>query len=276
MLDSLHGTSDSLSILNSHQLNKNLRLHVHKLSPNKYYEQVFAVSDKDIPNQIVVIKKGAKYGASPIRFELNPSHFNNLGSLERLLSLVCHDPNSLRLKRLDHCVDVPIPIEKIHKCLALTSKRKREVYKGATITGAYFGSYPEVYIIYNKALQAKLPPPLTRIERRQFAKKIPIEYFGELEKLEAYTPFAPLKFLNPYNPKNKPKNEAKFLMLENAIEQLGLQATIKYFNQYSNFMRDFNVVLEPDKSIPDLDAIYQNQISKFFRSDNGNTEAIAS
>lgn len=208
---------------------------------------------------------------SPLRIEVNPSRFK---SYQELLSLVENfdQAENLKIKRLDHAVDIPVPLEEVHKSILVTRKSSREKYaRGDALTGFYIGTKPEVLNIYSLGLKLKDPglKDVTRVELRQFEKKVPVETFFDLPALLTLNQFKSLQFWRLKHPSQVPIDKRdKYKSLFNEINQYGAQGAFKRLNRNWNFKRDFGRhFLEPNPAIPDLSQSYQEQLKQFFKED---------
>jgi hypothetical protein len=87
------------------------------------------------------------------QIQLNPSRWASLDSLTDSLSTFC-EPGNLEIVRLDHAVDVDLPLDIINAGIRIKHKQyssmyiKDEAYCGQ-ITGLYLGKEPEQYCCYD-------------------------------------------------------------------------------------------------------------------------------
>ena len=285
MLDTIHLSSSTEQVPDSHKLSKALDCTIVNIPSSAYYSNGIGITPRDNPEQFLVIKWGARRSASPMRIEVNPSQFPNLRSLRGLLSFLFDDPDLLQVRRADHCVDVEIPVEQIFKTLAMTRKRVRETYKQDKLTGFYLGNWPETLCCYDKYKQLtvkarkqkylkSMSDPnvikcLTRLELRQDSYKVPIKTFDQITELAQYEPFKALSFFDVDTKTTNQKEVSKALLLKSMVDELGLQGAIKSLNHHSNFLRDFNKVLTKKVDVPDLNHLYQQQVLNFIGGKDG-------
>lgn len=208
------------------------------------------------------------YGQTKI--ELNPSRFSCFGELRELVSHIFCDENELRISRLDHAVDVELPVERIHQSLVYPRKKSREVYKdGRKLTGCYIGAYPEKLSIYDKALESGLDGVLTRIELRQHNAKVMVKSFQKLPELVSAMPFESLKFFVPKTDPGEENQEQleKLSSLQELFRSKGAQGAYKILNKHSNFKRNFKDCFEADPGIPNLNQLYNQNMLRFFKEE---------
>lgn len=248
---------------------KDRHTHSH-ITSSKYYESILVLYEgtgKANQQVITVQTNPTNYTANPIKIELNPNKF---GSFKKVLEIVSifDDPSNLKITRLDHTVDVPVQIDLLYRSLIYSRKKTREVYgDGVKLSGVYIGAYPEKLVIYDKAGEAGLPPPLSRIELCQHVKKVFIKNLDKLPELISYRPFnfRLLKIADPENLTSLREHQ-KASFLREALCSLGAQGAYKSLNKYSNFKRDFSSILVEDTSLPDINKIYQENLKSFFES----------
>jgi len=87
--------------------------------------------------------------------------------------------------RTDFAVDIPDTFENLKKYLYSTRKKFCKVFlnDGERMSGIQIGRKPEVVIMYDKALEAKIPGPLTRIEIQMSSNAKAVESFLQLPLL---------------------------------------------------------------------------------------------
>ena len=154
----------------------------------------------------------------------------------------------LEIRRIDHCADMDVSIEKVRSSLIVKRKRKRSDYDhNETTTGLQFGKGSEVISIYNKALQLKEKgrtsnhrgEHLTRFEVSQKQKKIKYNRVSQLDNYLLENPFSKLIFYKLDKPNSVPDDLPlrDRIFLEMVMER-GLHSTYKILNQHNNFSRD--------------------------------------
>jgi hypothetical protein len=242
---------------------------------SKYHQQVCVFKYQDElegkeGGHVLTLHLKPRYPTiSPLKIEINPSRFKSFEALNDLLSLF-HDPRHFNVSRVDHTVDLPVSVAEVYCSLLFPRKQIRRDFRGNTLEGFYVGKFPELLCVYDKSLQAKQKGPLTRVELRQFGKKVPVQFYSELPELISYRPFERLSFVETSTPDNFSSinltKKSKFLA--EAIEKLGAQGAFKAFNKHSNFKRDFKFCLKQNSKIPDLDSIYQDNLKKYFQREN--------
>lgn len=270
MLDKL--SLASLQLVTQEQACRRLQGHYDKIisTRTKYHNKVLIFStgpDKKNDHLLTLHCEQVSAISHPTIAVFNPSKFKSYESILTLLKLLFDDPANLKIIRIDHAVDICFEVQRVRNTFRWSRKKSREVYRdGKILTGIYIGNCPERLAIYDKARESKVDGPLTRVELRQFNKKIPIRLFSELPTLQYYNPFEKLiieKVAENSNSLNK-KDKFKQLALKNLILEGGMQGAYKLLNVHSNFNRDFKNQLEPDTEIPNLDELYQNNLSRFF------------
>lgn len=205
------------------------------------------------------------------KLELNPSKFHGFSEVTKTLTAFANNIGQYRITRIDHAVDVEVPVGIVHEALLFSRKKSREVYReGHALTGFYLGKYPEILAVYEKSAANSLyPKGLTRIELRQSREKVPVECYDDLPSLGTYKPFIRIEFTSPIPLERTLRTQSKVNILQEAIATFGAQGAYKVFNRHSNFRRDFKGCLTRPTNIPDLDKIYRENILAFFGGSNG-------
>jgi hypothetical protein len=189
--------------------------------------------------------------------QLNPKNWESLGHLNKTLSKFI-DINSLSIKRIDHLVDIDIPMDDLFKCLRIKFKQKwtflhEETGKFSKSTGFYYGKEPELLCIYDKGfetenkrgLKRNKEEPLgvsTRIELRHSNAKVPFKRFTDLERYLTFEPFKNIVFLKLLNKDSLlgPKHDALKLLLARD----GLTRVYYQLNEQQNFKRNYSKYFE--------------------------------
>jgi hypothetical protein len=236
----------------------------HKSTASKYHHKIL-VMYKEGEHLLSLHTQPKFYNINETKIELNPSRFKGYADLTALLSEI-EEPSNLRVSRIDHCVDVPVPIKAIASSLICSRKKRRRDYaNGIDLSTFYLGAYPEMICVYDKARQAKLEGVLTRVEVRQHAEKVPFSNYEALPQLLDYNPFKSFQFSKVKALDEIPaKKQDKAKFLQSVFNEETAQAAFKKLNKCSNFKRDFADLLETSTQIPDLLGLYRQQIQKFF------------
>jgi DNA relaxase NicK len=229
--------------------------------------------DKNKKNHLVSIHLEPKLpNVSPLKIEINPSHFDSHEGLRMFLGQFCLI-DDLKITRVDHSVDVYThSVTDFHSALVCSRKKSRELYKsGVELTTFYLGNRPERVIVYNKALKDGASDQLkTRVEVQQYRDKVPITSFVKLVNYQSINPFEILNFKEI--PDIEPEalaDRKKLLRLKYEINMRGAQASYKYLNSHSNFKRDFGHLFRSAEHFPDLQEIYKSNLKKYFMPQGG-------
>lgn len=210
------------------------------------------------------------------QIKLNPTSWDSIESLNQTLSLFSNI-SKLEIIRIDHAVDLPLSLSYVHSGLRIKFKqnsnkyRERENYKKSQLTGYEIGTKPELYCIYDKRLQSKerkatktnIPgdDPVTRIELRQFGKKIRHRFLPELTNYIDEPPFYNIEFLE-FNQDTGTTLKAK--SLENILAVDGLYNVYFNLNKKNNFKRDCLKYLTPINFQETLNSSYQENLRHYF------------
>lgn len=266
MLDKLALTSDEAITLEEATNNLKGSFTHYKPSGSKYYQGVYSFhrgrgGESSHLLTLHIYPRYSNIAASTL--VINPSRFRSLTDMERLISRIT-DCSKLVISRIDHAVDINVDIRDIYNSLIYSRKKAREQFKGPDLTGFYLGEWPEQLAVYDKARKEKLPETLTRIELRHSGSKIVFRKFKDLPCYQSFSPFLSLKFMKVVNSSPQSPRALKRNFLLAMIEKGGAQGTYKALNRHANFKRDFGDYFEVHPNIPDLNQIYQNNLSKFF------------
>jgi hypothetical protein len=204
-------------------------------------------------------------GISPVKIETNPSRFHSFKDLKGLISKVFTDSSTLKVTRVDHCADIGIPIEIVFKSLIFSRKKSREQFMDSKLTGFSFGNSPEKLVVYDKAFKEKIHGIVTRVELRHFGSKVTHRDFDSLSSYLSFHPFNALKFNRLVaSPVGNLREQRKRELVAELMEAGGAQGMFKTLNRQSNFNRDFKNCFETNPDIPDLNAIYQQNLQSYF------------
>lgn len=190
--------------------------------------------------------------ADETRIEFNPnwySGFNEFkGQIKKLIDL-----KSCRIVRLDSAIDLTLPTNEVFESISFGRKLAVKQYsRELEIETFYCGKYPESVCVYDKAKQNKLEGPLTRIEVRQFSKKIPIKKLDEIEKLIEHNPF---HMVQPMAVIGIPENTQQLEKIEKWIqmkELVGAHMARKKLNKSYNWARDYGGLIGGDPNFPNV------------------------
>jgi len=243
--------------------------HVEKRSPTNYHQSVSSLYRETAGGELepfLDLYTDPFMPNIPTQIQVNPSRFGSFEEMSQILSKV-DNLEHLEVARIDHCVDVEIPIETIFQGASWTRKRLREKYSQGSMTGFYFGKHPEVLCVYDKARKEKLDGVLTRLELRQYQKKVPVKDYLRLPELVHHEPFKIIKFQRVKDMDQgllRGTGEFKISLLKRWLQLYGFQGAFKKLNPNSNFNRDFGHFIETDPAQPRLDEIYQNNLRQYF------------
>jgi hypothetical protein len=245
---------------------------------SKYYSKIEVYFSRG--RHLVSVSTQPRLAHSPLRLDLNPSHFESFREMDDLVRRF-NEPNAFTIVRIDHCVDLQQPLDVIRSSVLVSRKAfKSDFARGHTLTGFTYGKYPELLKAYDKAKEAQLPPPLTRIELQQNRGKVIHKPYTELAKYQDAQPFKNVLLfkvaaLDPV-PLRKADQQKREILTELVREQ-GLQGAMKLLNIHNNFRRDFGRFIQSHEELPNLDQMYQQNVRKFFQGgEDGNTQTAAS
>lgn len=207
---------------------------------------------------------------SPVCIELNPSNFS---SLDQLLDFISdfYEPSFLKIKRIDHCVDIPIAISQLHSMVKVPRKMKRSDFQYSDeLTGFDIGRGHEVFVFYNKGFERissrkyrDLKNGLThlsRIEVRHTKNKIQHENLLNLAAYKLINPFEKIEF---YNLREDCMENKKAKAFQTLCATNGLQSLYKRLNQNSNFQRTYGKFLEESNLGQLIHEQYLESLSNF-------------
>jgi hypothetical protein len=269
MLDKLHLTSPDTD-LTKEKVTTLLQGHYQycSISATKFHNTLLVFHGREKKDHIVSVHLDPRVGnVSPLRIELNPTRFSNANELVQFIEALC-EPSDLKIVRVDHAVDlIGVSVEELHSKLILSRKKSREVYRDSRVlTGLHLGRPPELISIYDKGKQEGLGAGIkSRIEVQHYRDKVGVKAFKNLASFQSESPFSKLVFKELVTPQNDSASDRKKLnRLQQEISERGAQASFKRLNINSNFNRDYSHLLVPSPSVPNLDAIYQNNLKEFF------------
>lgn len=225
----------------------------------RYHTEVYAFQ-RGSSHLLTLHIKPRHFSITPTKVEMNPSRFESFEELSWVLDRL--ELKEREISRLDHSVDVKLPVERLHTSLIFSRKKSCRYYEeGHTLTGWYQGKYPERLLVYDKARQAKVTGPLTRIELQQHREKLPVRSFEDLPNLTSYRPFSRLRFVEV----SKEDRTTSGVYLQRILMAHGAQVGFKKLNRHSNFNRNFSKTLTRPEEIPDLDELYGAEARAFFQ-----------
>ena len=242
--------------------------------PDKHYKSCFSVRRGG--KQIIAVKSNPiMTHISSIAIEVNPSHFKSYNDLTVLLEKIA-PIESYQIKRIDHCVDLNIPIEQIYSQLMVKRKSKRSDFMAKDkLTGFTIGKIPEVICGYNKDIESIkrkrviVKSGVTRVEVRHYKNKIDVCKVNELYKYAELNPFKSLCFLTPKDTNDlQTRFRDKSVILRELCSNHGLQSAYKSLNNKSNFNRSFSRYFENSEINNLLLTNYQNNIKNFMEVNN--------
>jgi hypothetical protein len=212
---------------------------------------------------------------APTKITANPARWASFDDFMASLSIFC-DPRLLEITRIDHAVDIEMPIEHIYQGMRIKHKKQNSIYKencsirGPFLTGFYLGVKPEFYCIYDKAYQLTVRQKLiknkelergilSRIELRQFKRKVKYKQLNELINYLSDPPFTNIEFFEAKD--NSRKSEAlKILMNED-----GLQRAVAQLNRHHNFRRNNKKYLTEIDFESTIRILYEENLRRFFK-----------
>jgi len=232
---------------------------------------------------LMVIKtKPRKTNGSPVKISLNPNNYLNLSELLSTISFLGHEKNFI-ITRIDHAVDIPIPLKDVLKVTNVKYKRNGKDYFETDNSdgfdyskkGDYLGAYPEVLVIYDKAYESlkkdrykrRRGEPIginSRLELRQSKNKPIVPTILELASLAHLDPFSRVisQELIPRPRKNKAARR-KWDKLNEYIKHHGLYRASRILNKNRNFKRDFGQLLIPSKLKEEITSRYHRDLRQF-------------
>lgn len=238
-------------------------------SPDRFYHRAFRISLD--PKRVITLKSGPKLThVRPCSLEVNLQNWSSLvdflSDIERF-----SQPETLSIKRIDHAVDIPMPLAKIHQGLRVKSKGEHDQFddpavrkrsKRSLLTGFYIGEKPEKFCIYDKGYELlkreeklKRCPGTelgvcTRVELRQFSKGIPHKKLLELGKYLKTDLFGAIEFYEfPEEMKTVRGEEFRAAALHK-----GFHIAFSEFNEGNNLKR---TIIKQLESIPLADQLHE-------------------
>ena len=269
MIDKLWLTSSISSGWTTERLQA--RLKGRRLPATPYYRTVEGFSSRlETEGHVLTLYRDpAHYSFSPLKLVLNPSKLKRHGAVEELVSLAIDDPASARISRIDHTVDIAVPVGRLFECIRIKRKKLSKDYKNGTLTGFQLGGSPEVLVVYDKAREQRNLGTLSRIELRQYHQKVPVTTFGELKLLMQFEPFSSLSIADPVEPQlfSSRHDQVKAAYAQESIKKAGGQGFYKQQNTFWNFKRDWGRFFTSPADIPDLNRIYKMQLEEYFKAE---------
>jgi hypothetical protein len=204
--------------------------------------------------------------AAPTRIEVNPPRFGSASEMMHVLSCI-DSPATLFVNRIDHAVDVSLPVERVLQEIWFSRKTAREQYKRGKPTGCYLGKRPEQLCVYDRAKRARQLGPITRIEMRQWRERAAIRRLSELPSLIDAPVFERVLFFEINSSVDaEAQASPKFLRLKSHIDAGGFTHAYQSLNQQKNFWRDHKELIRPSTLIPDLNNMYRDELLLFLNS----------
>jgi len=231
---------------------------------------------KDSDHCITVKSEPRLSHISGLCLEVNPSRFSSFNKLIELIDII-HPPEGFTIKRIDHAIDINKSILDLHSMIKISRKMKRSDFEFKDeLTGFDIGRGNEVYAIYNKNFERvskrkykKISNKMdccSRIEVRHTKNKIT---FNSLLSLPRYLNENPFKNIETYElldpTEISPKHIRKRILLEQLINDSGLQSTYKNLNNNSNFNKTYMKYFKSNDLKNEIHQIYLASLSKFFK-----------
>lgn len=270
MFDKLKLTSKKeIKIQNLHNIFNESLCSFHRV-PDKHYQYCMTIRKNG--EQLIAIKSNPIMShISSLAIELNPSSFKTYKEMIALLNQIA-PIESYTIKRIDHCVDLKIPIETLYSQIMVKKKSKRSDFIAKDkLTGFTIGKIPEVICVYNKDLEiikrkrvTLVKNGITRVEVRHYKNKIAVKNLSELYKYINHNPFKSICFLSL---KQASELNAKLIEKSEILRKLctdhGLQSAYKHLNQKSNFNRSFSKYFNESETSRLLHSTYKSNIKNF-------------
>ncbi len=226
--------------------------------------------------ELLTIKVNPRWGGYESKIIANPSKWESYNHFFRLLSKLCNT-NHLEIIRIDHAVDVLIPIDQIYSGIRIKYKKGQTTFKencshvGKFLTGFIFGQKPELYCIYDKGYQLNVKKlkrdkanergKISRIELRQFGIKIKYKHLSELLNYVDNPPFIGIEF---YQISDGTNNSLKAQALAILMNHDGLSRARVRLNEQNNFDRNCKKYLKSTDLQKKLNQQYQAELRQFF------------
>ena len=273
-LDKLYLASDSK--LNK-QANDLIKSQPQMPYGDKHYKEVYQVKVHD---SLVMVKTNPRcsFGnATETRIELNPSHFKSWDQAFDAVSFMV-DPDSAVIKRIDHAVDMHIPLQVVHESVRVKFKQDFvpywETHKREVMTGMYFGNKPEAHCYYDKGFsilgprKAKRVPGnnvgvTTRFEVRQFKQKIQYPRLLDIQRYSGLNPFENIQFFEIDQSAIGKRADA----LKQLLPKQGLRGLYNELNRDHNAMRVLKDLKQRDLAA-ELYEGYRDNLRQYFNDES--------
>lgn len=251
--------------------------------PDRFYQRATRVT-LDARREFT-LKTGPKFAhISACSYELNLQQW---GCFSRFISDLKRfsDPEFLKIKRIDHAVDISMPVFKVHQGLRVRSKGEHDQYdepsirkrcKRALLTGFYIGEKPEKFCIYDKGYELlktverlKRNPGTdlgvcTRIELRQFGKSVPFSRLLDLPNYVEANLFNSIEFYEfPEEMKTQRGEEFK-----TAAIHKGFHVAFCEFNEGNNLKRTIIKQLTEVPLSDQLHEFHREKLRSFIDSES--------
>lgn len=242
-----------------------------------YYKEIYVANEGT--KNLLTIKVNPSFSNAPAsQLIVNPNKWDSFGELCEVISRVA-DLDKLFISRIDHNIDLNMPIDYIYSGLRVKYKQdvlkyyESEQYKRGRLTGFYIGKEPEIYCIYDKAYQLKGKKLFkrkghdetkfqTRIEIRQTKNKIKFNKFLDLDSYLKNPPFCNIEFYEVNH--SKIKNKDKQFIEE--LNQKGMNLTSQIRNKNGNFKRDYCKYLTQVNLADIAGELYREELGQFLSS----------
>jgi hypothetical protein len=216
------------------------------------------------------------YQSANESIELNPSKFDHWSEVESVLSMFTK-MESIEIDRLDHAVDLAIPYVKIREMLRIKRKQREYTYKtvdsrrGVIKEGMKCGEKPEVFCIYDKAYEVTSKyrfKPIsgvnlglsTRVEVRQFNKRI---LFPKLSQIKSYIDYDPFEKLESYELNEDHSDKLKLDVIRKELGSISFNEYFALKNSMGNFFRTYSGCFKRTDLIDQIREDYQSNLRKF-------------
>jgi hypothetical protein len=283
---------DKLEMRTTEQIDFNILFDIfpkHKIKKkyDRYYRTCVVIRKNG--KEVITIKAGLHFGGiCETKIIINPSKFESFKELTLLLKKIC-DLRILEITRIDHAIDLSIPIDQIIYGIRVKYKRAQKIFKdfnpydeyfkenyshdGSFVTGSYYGQSPELYCIYDKGYKLACDAKkytrnklferriTTRIELRQFKHKIKYKNFMDLINYVDDPPFDGIEF---YKINEDIGYSSKRKALELLMNLDGLSRTRAALNEQNNFDRNFKKYLSGTDFSTTLNNLYREELHQFF------------
>lgn len=224
----------------------------------------------------IAIRVDPYYPSALPSIEFNPSKFNHWSELESALSLFTSLKN-LTIDRLDHAVDVKAPFLDVRSKIRIKRKQTAcsysqiEARKGVIREGIKMGEKPEVYCIYDKGCEVtsryrfKPIPGVklginTRVEVRQFNKKVT---FPNLLDLRKYINHDPFENLVTFEVDDSCQDKLKLEDIKRDLRLISFDELYVSKNLNGNFFRTYGRCFKRSNLSDQIRDDYQSKIRSF-------------